>query len=341
MKKFRSKQIAARFALLIAILLVSLACDHQDESSSAPANGVRPPYTPPVDVIPTSSEWSKPVNIGHPVNSSGWEDSVSISPDDKTLYFSYANYDFLTFLASHGEKRKITGKTLGMNSQDMGDILVSFNQGNHWSTPRLVENVSLPFALDDGAFTQHGRLLFHSGLRNGNVGGPGSSDIYVSKGSGRQWSKPINLGPPVCTKASESNPWISPDGNLLLFDSDRPGGKGSRDIWMARKVDNRWQQPVTLGSPVNTAAEEVQPFLTQDGETLFFAGDARNKEVDHVIYRCRRKPAGGWTEPEVIISNLVGEPTLTANGRKLYFVHIYRMPDKTYNSDIMFTERRD
>jgi len=291
------------------------------------------------DGVPTAPGWSKPVSVGGPVNTTGWEDSVSIAPDGNTLYFSYADYDLLTYLASGAKKRIRTGPLRGVTPRDMGAILVSTRQGDGWSVPQVLQNVSDPFALNDGPFTQDGRLLVFSGLRTGNTGSTAMSDIYAASWDKTGWTKPVNLGPPVCTKHSESNPWISVAGDLLLFDSDRPGGQGHRDLWQSRKVNGQWQEPVNLGAPVNTAGEEVQPFLTRDGKTLYFAGASRDGQGDHVIYCSQRTATGNWGEPTVIIKNLVGEPTLTADGQRLYFVHIIKLTNDTYDADIMFTER--
>jgi Tol biopolymer transport system component len=137
----------------------------------------------------------------------------------------------------------------------------------------------------------------------------------------------------------EANPWISPDGNMLLFDSDRPGGHGGRDLWSSRKTRDGWSEPVNLGPTVNSAKDETHAFVTQDGKTLYFAGDSRTGDGDHVIYACDRSDGGGWGRPRVVVAHRVGEPTLTADGKRMYFVHIYKMPGEAYNADILYTER--
>ncbi len=284
----------------------------------------------------SGSGWSSPENIGSPVNTEGWEDSVSISPDGNALYFTYANYDYLTYLISGGTNRIHRGPDRGLNITDLGDIMVSYKSANGWSDPVLAYSINEAFALDDGVFTQDDVLFYSSGLKSGNIGGPSKSDIYTSQKINGIWTVPVNLGATINTVDTESNPWISSGDDLLLFESDRPGGYGGSDIWKAVKSGSIWQTPENFGSPINTVFDEGQPFLTRDGNTLYFSRTNDNNGID--IYISIKKGAG-WSEPELLISGLVGEPTLTADGKELFFVQIESLQDGTYNCDIMVMRR--
>jgi Tol biopolymer transport system component len=280
--------------------------------------------------------WSDPVNIGSPVNTDGWEDSVSISPDGNTLYFTYGNYDFLTYIISGGTNRIHKGPDRGLNTSDLGDIMVSYRSGNTWSDPVLANDINEAFALDDGAFTQDDLLFYSSGLKSGNIGGSSKSDIYTSQKTGGIWSTPVNIGSPVNTEDTEANPWISVNDDLLLFESDRPGGYGGNDIWMSEKSGSVWQEPVNLGPVINTAFDDGQPFLTRDEKTLYFSRTNAESGID--IYISARE-GEGWSEPVLLLSGLAGEPTLASDGKMLYYVHIYTCDDGTYNADIMYISR--
>jgi hypothetical protein len=65
-------------------------------------------------------------------------------------------------------------------------------------------------------------------------GGGGSYDLYVATESGAVFNNVTNLGG-VNTASSERHPWVSPDGHLLVFASDRPNGKGNSDIYMSQR----------------------------------------------------------------------------------------------------------
>ncbi|HTL82292.1 MAG TPA: OmpA family protein [Bacteroidia bacterium] len=95
--------------------------------------------------------------------------------------------------------------------------------------------------------------------------------IFFSTRKGKHWSDPVafqyNSDAYSC-----SHPALSQDGQTLYFSSDMPGGMGGNDIWMSKKDGSGWGAPVNLGADVNSAGNEVFPYLRKDG-TLFFSSD--------------------------------------------------------------------
>src|SRR4030095_91744 len=95
------------------------------------------------------------------------------------------------------------------------------------------------------------------------------------------WGSPVNLGPTINSFALERLRYLSPDGHLLLFQSDRGGGLGGSDIWASRRKgvddDFGWETPVNLGSMINTSADEigVDFVLGNEGRSdrIYFASD--------------------------------------------------------------------
>jgi hypothetical protein len=94
------------------------------------------------------------------------------------------------------------------------------------------------------------------------------------------WSEPVNLGPTINTPFNEAQSTLSKDGLTLYFGSNRPEGPDDavldNNIWVSQRVcadvDDpacAWQQPVSLGPPVNTAAGDAAPALSRDGHWLF------------------------------------------------------------------------
>lgn len=95
--------------------------------------------------------------------------------------------------------------------------------------------------------------------------------IYTAKGEKETWSDTQEL--PFCDKEfSTCHPTLSTDGQRLYFSSDRPGGFGGMDIYVSQKLGSKWSDPVNLGPTVNTAGNEVFPFISQR-DKLFFASN--------------------------------------------------------------------
>lgn len=71
-----------------------------------------------------------------------------------------------------------------------------------------------------------------------------------------------------------AHPSISRDGERIYFVSNRPGGFGGNDIWLAHRAgEGKWGQPQNLGPQINTAGNELFPFIRDNGE-LYFASDS-------------------------------------------------------------------
>jgi len=106
----------------------------------------------------------------------------------------------------------------------------------------------------------------------GGLPGYGGYDIYVCQRASVDdpWGPPQNLGPNINTSSNESGPGFSPDGHLMYFASDKPGGSGGTDIYVSRRHNKRddfgWQTPMNLGSGINTEYNEANPDIFEDDE---------------------------------------------------------------------------
>lgn len=98
-----------------------------------------------------------------------------------------------------------------------------------------------------------------------------TGDLYVAKRVDGKYAEPELLEPPISTKHNEVRPTIDPDGKCLLFLSDRPGGLGGTDVYVAFKnADDTWSAPENLGSDFNTPDNDQEPTLSPDGNYWFF-----------------------------------------------------------------------
>lgn len=97
------------------------------------------------------------------------------------------------------------------------------------------------------------------------------SDVVTGEFGQPEWGNLIPFdhnGPEFST----GHPSISADGRTLYFASDRPGGEGGVDIWMCKNLGNQWSEPENLGPKVNTAGDEMYPFIARNN-TLYFASN--------------------------------------------------------------------
>ncbi len=93
---------------------------------------------------------------------------------------------------------------------------------------------------------------------------------------------------------------------------------------------DEWMQPVPLSSAVNTAGDEGWPFLTQDGNELWFT---RTYMGSPAIYRSL-KVNGEWQQPELILSQFAGESSMDNSGNIYFIHHFYNNESKMIEADI-------
>jgi Tol biopolymer transport system component len=160
-------------------------------------------------------------------------------------------------------------------------------------------------------------------------GGLGASDIWVSTRptADDPWGEPVNLGSIINSEHHERAPHISADGLSLIFDSDRPGGMGSSDIWMATRASVRssWQDPVNLGPEINAEGWEGQPSASDSGLTLYFCSVRQTGYGQADIWMAERATlADAWGTP-ISLGPLVNTacaelgPEVSPDGSTLYF----------------------
>ena len=106
------------------------------------------------------------------------------------------------------------------------------------------------------------------------------------------------MGKKVNSRSWDSQPSLSADGRILFFSSNRRGGYGGNDIWYSvRQNDGSWAEAKNLGNAVNTAKDEISPFMFFNNEILFFASDGHQGFGGMDIFLSRVK-GGEFSSPE-------------------------------------------
>ncbi len=200
---------------------------------------------------------------------------------------------------------------------------------------------------DDGSLSISADVLalYVDSTRFGSLGG---RDIWVATREtiDDDWGSPVNLGPTVNSSSREVGPDISADGLALYFVSDRPGGFGSNDLWVATRAttEDEWGEPVNLGPTINSSYREATPNISGHGLHLFFMSDRTGGSDGQDIWVATRATLGDdWGTPlnlgpTINSSNIDHSPDISADGLALFFASNERQSG--YGSRDMWVTRR-
>lgn len=92
--------------------------------------------------------------------------------------------------------------------------------------------------------------------------------MYKSELSDEKWQTELSFIYDI-DSVSFGHPSISPNGRMLFFVSDMPGGYGGTDIYVCKKEGNKWGKPKNLGPEINTTLDEIYPFYLGSGKLYF------------------------------------------------------------------------
>ena len=128
----------------------------------------------------------------------------------------------------------------------------------------------------EAAFSPDGTtmVLVRSGADSG-------SDMYLSSWSGRAWSQPVPLEA-LNTTFNERGPAYSRDGRYLFFSSDRDGGSGGYDIYVASITAEEWSAR-NLGPGINTTGDESGPAVSSDDTSLYFSSNRKGTREEDIF----------------------------------------------------------
>ncbi len=250
-----------------------------------------------------------PVSVGNGINTKDDEYWPSITVDGSKLIFT---------------RQQNPGEITTGSSQLQEDFYISLLTDSIWNKS-FNAGTPLNTRQNEGAqsLSSDGNYMFFTACDRS--GGMGSCDIYFTTLNEGRWSEPVNLRSPVNSTGWESQPSISSDGRTLFFSSSRPGGFGGKDIWFSRlDQKNFWTTPVNMGETINSAGDEMSPFIHFDGKTLYFASDGIQGMGGFDIYFTRMKDDGTWTTPHNLgypLNTFNDEMGLIieSNGQKAYF----------------------
>ena len=124
------------------------------------------------------------------------------------------------------------------------------------------------------AFAPDGKTMYFTKSKSpkDNDGPSSRPKLYMTTNENGKWQDPLKF---VMNDSAFvfGHPSISEDGKIFLFSSNMPGGFGGLDIYFCIRIDSTWSDPINLGTEVNTAGNEISPFLKGKSK-LYFASDS-------------------------------------------------------------------
>ncbi len=221
--------------------------------------------------------WGPAKNIGKPLNNTGVNVVINVTPDGNTLYLEgLYNRD-------------------GSFKSDQG-ISVTHRTKNGWSVPRQVkvDNFYNKNIYETYYFTPDQKVLILSIERDDTYG---DLDLYVSfRRQNGTYTEPKNMGADINTFGDEGTPFMAPDGVTLFFSTSGLRGYGSNDIYVTKRLDDtwlHWSKPKNLGPSINTADWDTYLSVSARGDTAFLVSTANsygNEDIFTIELSDKMKP---------------------------------------------------
>ena len=296
------------------------------------------------------------VSAGLGVNSEYDEYWPSITADEQTLVF--------TVLVPRDEilysERELPKSSLYFQE----DFYFSNKQASELWQDRQALPGSINTEGNEGAqsLSADGNWMFFTAC--GREDGRGSCDIYFSQWQGNGWSKPVNIGMPVNSPYWESQPSFSSDGKTLIFVSNRPGGRGGKDIWSAtiQSINSKgvplFGDLINLGPNINTSKDETSPFIHHDNKTLYFSSDGWAGMGGMDLQFSRKMENDEWRAP-VNLGFPINTPgdeiglIINAKGNRAYFssngredgvddtnIYMFNLPEPIRPNPVLYVKGR-
>lgn len=245
---------------------------------------------------------SNVLNVGSAINTNADE------------YFPFITNDQYLLLYT---KRKNENK-----DEDL--YIATSDENREWSNGSPFDN-QINTIYNEGMSTlvRDGRTLYFTACNRPGIMGP--CDIWTGQVQNGQVREVKAILDHPNSESWESQACISCDGRVLYFSSNRPGGLGGTDIWVSvKQKDGTWSNPSNLGAPINTDKDEESPFISNDGNRLFFSSTGHIGFGGQDIFMSTFDKYRGWSNA-FNLGPKINSPfeelgfVLTADGLSGYF----------------------
>ena len=229
---------------------------------------------------------------------------------DRTGQFT-AKIDFTTTKSYGGEDIWFSIRENGIYTD--AKPLKSLNDNNHQAVTGILNNDLLVYGIYEEAYKVDGSGT-DAGFYNGDI-------FKININTNRL----EHLGQPINSIFFESDAYITPDGNTILFVTDRNPVLGSyhqkgwnynnsfwgnTDIWVSEKVDDYWNEPINLGEVINTEFGERTPYLSSDKKKIYFSSNGHMGYGEQDVFVSDRLDMNSWqswSKPKNLGEGINGE----------------------------------
>ena len=223
------------------------------------------------------------------------------------------------YFTSNRESGKIY-KATGTSFTDIYKVKTSGANVDATTIQRLGDEINF-YNVNEGtlAFSPDGKTMVFARGNSGKRRGTQDVDLYISRFRNRKWSEPrmLSINDP---ETWDSTPAFSTDGRTLYFASNRAGGEGGIDLYSSR-IDRRgrYTKPKNLGPEINTAGDEMFPYIADDA-SLYFSSSGQPGFGGLDILVAKRKSG------RIIVENL-GKPMNSSYDDFAFFLY---KPDRGF-----------
>lgn len=238
------------------------------------------------------------------------------------------NTDELEYLPSFPAREDLMIFTRRVRGQE--DFYISKLVNGEWQQSTAISELNTSENEGAHCLSADGRMLIFTACDRRD--GEGSCDLYYSLFDGQRWSKPANLGPTVNSRFWDGQPSLSSNGRTLYFSSERPGGKGGRDLWKIDRKGGGWGIAVNL-SELNTSGNEEVPFVHAADQNLYFMSDGFPGYGGSDLF-VSKKQDNQWQSPinlgkPINTSEDEGALCINLSGTKAYFARTTATDDQS------------
>lgn len=224
------------------------------------------------------------INLVENINSK-YSDFCALVYQDALIFISERQVDF------------VNEKTNSSTNRPYLSIFYSKKEKNFEKVKEFSNQLSTEYHDGPVSISKDGNTIYFTRSIKGELSKKSinHSKIYQASAKGNKW-KDITPMPFNSENYSVAHPWITDDGKTLFFTSNMPGGYGGMDLYMSSKTGEEWGKPVNLGKEINTALDEVFPYIK---DTLFyFASDGHGGYGGLDIYSITFKNGKALGTPE-------------------------------------------